>query len=151
MTPLLAKLKEEETRKELLVVELESLMKCGHITELDEARLKRDLRQRVSDSKALLSRHKAQARQVLRKLLDQPLMFLQSSENGKAGYKVTGQGSLLKLLPDQLITPCVVSPTGTVKPRSIPLTSESTYWRRLHDLQRSSFQPSGTTSLQYRF
>jgi hypothetical protein len=113
MTPLLAKLKEEETRKELLVLELESLVKHGKIGQLDEVRLKRDLRERISDSKALLSRDKAQARQVLRKLLDQPLMFVQCSENGKAGYKVTGQGSLLKLLPDQLTTPCVVSPIGT--------------------------------------
>jgi len=47
MTPLLAKLKEEETRKELLVLELDSFVKHGNVTELDEARLKRDLRQRV--------------------------------------------------------------------------------------------------------
>ena len=130
MTPLLAKLKEEETRKELLGLELESLVKHGKIGQLDEVRLKRDLRERISDSKALLSRHKAQARQVLRKLLDQPLKFVQCSENGKAGYKVTGQGSLLKLLPDQLTTPCVVSPTGdsdrtTGKPHQEPTRKES--------------------------
>ena len=106
------KLKEEETRKELLVHELESLVKRGSLSELDESRLQRDLRQRVSDTKALLARHKAQARQVLRELLEQPLTFVQSFESGKEGYKVTGQGSLLKLLPDQLATPCVVSPTG---------------------------------------
>jgi len=34
MTPLLAKLKEEETRKELLVLELESLIKCGNLNGL---------------------------------------------------------------------------------------------------------------------
>jgi len=34
MTPFLAKLKEEGTRKELLVLELESLIKCGNLNGL---------------------------------------------------------------------------------------------------------------------
>jgi site-specific DNA recombinase len=112
MTPLLAQLKVEENRKKELVSELEFLVKSARFSDIDEARMKRDLRRRIADSKALLARHKAQARQVLRKLLDQPLMFESFSDNWKAGYKVTGQGSLLKLLPDQLATPYVVSPTG---------------------------------------
>ena len=112
MTPLLVQLKEEENQKGRLVLELETIVKGKNLTEIDEARIKRELHQRVLDSKTLLSRHKPQARQVLRRLLDRPLVFAQLSEDGKPGYKVTGQGSLLKLLPDQLVTPCVVSPTG---------------------------------------
>jgi hypothetical protein len=32
--------------------------------------------------------------------------------SGRKGYKVTWRGSYLRLLPSQLATPCVVSPTG---------------------------------------
>jgi hypothetical protein len=51
--------------------------------------------------------------QVLRKLLDQPLIFEAYEKNGQTGYKVTGQGSYLRLMPDQLATPFVVSQNNT--------------------------------------
>jgi hypothetical protein len=39
-------------------------------------------------------------------------MFEVYEEKGKGGLKATGQGSYLKLMPDQLVTPFVASPTG---------------------------------------
>ena len=112
MNPLLAKLSEEEKRKKLLIEELAQLMRPAVIVQIDEGRIKRDLQGRVKDTKNLLGRHPAQARQMLRKLLEEPLMCEAFEENGRKGYKVTGKGSYLRLLPSQLTTPCVVSPTG---------------------------------------
>ena len=57
-------------------------------------------------------RLKAQARQVLRKLFDQPLLFEAYEEKSQRGFRLTGQGSYVTLLPDQRVTPFVVSPTG---------------------------------------
>ncbi len=112
MDPLLVKLREEERRKKQLIEELDQLMRPAGIVAIDEARLKRDLQGRVKDTKNLLGRHKAQARQMLKKLLEEPLMCEAFEENGRKGYKVTGKGSYLRLLPNLLTTPCVVSPTG---------------------------------------
>lgn len=126
MDPLLAKLRAEEKRKKQLIEELSHLMRPAGIVEIDAVRIKRDLQDRVKDTKNLLGRHPAQARQMLRKLLEEPLMCEAFEENGRKGYKVTGRGSYLRLLPSQLATPCVVSPTGHVKPRSKHSTSLST-------------------------
>ena len=59
MTPLLAQLKEGENRKKQLVFELESLAKHVKFSDIDGAGMKRDLRRRIVDSKALLVRQKA--------------------------------------------------------------------------------------------
>jgi hypothetical protein len=112
MDPLLAKLKTEENRKKELIVELDRSTRPADIVKLDEVRLKRDLCNRISDAKSLLGRQRAQARQILRKHLEQPLICEAFEKNGKKGYKVTGKGSYSRLLPSQLAAPCVVSPTG---------------------------------------
>lgn len=112
MDPLLAKLKAEERRKNEPMAELDQLTKPASVIELDEARIKRELRSRISDAKTLLGHQRTQARQILRKLLDEPLICEAFEQNGRRGYKVTGKGSYLKLLPGQLATPCVASPTG---------------------------------------
>lgn len=55
------------------------------IVEIDEARMKRELQDRVKDTQTLLSYHPAQARQMLRKLLEEPVMCEASEENGRKG------------------------------------------------------------------
>lgn len=82
------------------------------MSDLDQARMKRDLRGRLADAKTLLKRHIPQARQVLRKLIEKPLICEMVEENGGRGYRITGQGTYLRLLPQTLASPCVVSPTG---------------------------------------
>ncbi|MCC2643209.1 MAG: hypothetical protein K0S45_3622 [Nitrospira sp.] len=116
MDPLLAKLRAEEKRKKQLIEELSHLMRPAGIVEIDEVRMKRDLQDRVKDTKNLLGRHPAQARQMLRKLLEEPLMCEPFEENGRKGYKVTGedltcdsyQVSLLPLVwcPQRDLNPC---------------------------------------------
>ena len=115
MDPLLAKLKAEEARKKDLITELDQLTRPADVVTLDEARLKRELHTRIADAKGLLGRQRTEARQILRKLLDQPLQFEAFEEDGgKKGYLVTGQGSYLQLLPGLFagVSPSVVSPTG---------------------------------------
>ena len=125
MDPLLAKLKAEESRKRDLIAELDRLTVPAEVITIDEARLKRELRTRISNAKGLLDRQRDEARQILRKLLDQPLRFEAfEDELGRKGYRVTGQGSYLQLLPSPLArtvgethfqtagVPNVVSPTG---------------------------------------
>jgi len=132
MDPLLAKLRAEEGRKKDLVAELDRLSRPADVVALDEARLKRELRSRVKDTKALLDRQRSEARQVLRKLIEQPLQFeVFESEDEQKGYKVTGQGSYLSLLPVR--DPIVVSPTGPVRPRSDRLASIFACRWRPHD------------------
>ena len=65
-----------------------------------------------TDAKSLLRRHTTQARQILRRLLEKPLICEVIEEGGKKGYRVTGQGSYLHLIPESLASPFVVSPTG---------------------------------------
>ena len=112
LEPLLTRLKQEECHKKELVAELNSLTKPAQVIELDKLRLKRDLLDRVCDAKGLLGRHTTQARQILRKLLEKPLLFEIFEQRGKKGYRVTGQGSYLNLIPGQFASPFVVSPTG---------------------------------------
>ncbi len=115
MDPLLAKLTAEEARKKDLIAELDRLTRPADVVSLDEARLKRELHHRMADAKGLLGRQRTEARQILRKLLDQPLQFEAfEDETGKKGYRVTGRGSYLQLLPGLFagVSPSVVSPTG---------------------------------------
>ena len=111
MDPLLTRLRSEECRKKELLAELDSLTKPAQVIELDKIRLKRDLHTRVADAKSLLQRHTTQARQILRKLLVKPLRYEVIEENGKQGFRITGEGSYLHLL-NGVASPFVVSPTG---------------------------------------
>jgi hypothetical protein len=112
MDPLLAKLRAEEARKKELIADLGRLTHPADVIDFDAARMKRELRSRISDAKGLLDRQRSEARQVLKKLIDQPLQFEVFEENGAEGYRVTGKGNYLALLPTSLVSPIVVSPTG---------------------------------------
>lgn len=111
MEPLLARLKSEERRKKELRAELGSLTSSAQGIELDTVRLTRDLRVRVADAKSLLQRQTSQARQILRRVLVQPLRYEVIKEDGKQGFRITGEGSYLSLL-NNVASPYVVSPTG---------------------------------------
>ncbi len=112
MKPLLTRLRFEERRNKELTAELDSLTKPGQVIELEKARLKHDLQRRVADAKSLLGRQTTQARQILRKLIQKPLLCEPIEEDGMKGYRISGEGSYLHLMPGQCASPCVVSPTG---------------------------------------
>lgn len=112
MDPLLAALKVEQARKKSLILELDTLFHQKPMVELDVARLKRELRTKVTDTKSLLERQPAQARQILKALFEKPLTCEVFQSENQRGYRVSGEGSLFKLLPTTAASLCVVSPTG---------------------------------------
>ena len=68
----------------------------------------------MADARSLLNRQRAEARKILRKLIDQPFQFeAYQDEMGQKGYRVTGQGSYVSLLPSPCVSPNVVPPTGS--------------------------------------
>lgn len=82
------------------------------IPRLDEARLKRELKARFADTRALLGRHIASARRLLQVLMEHPLRF-EATQNGDwKGYRVTGTGSYLPLLSDSNCSVEVGVPNG---------------------------------------
>jgi len=115
-----ARLREEKARKQALTEELERLRGREVVVSLDAARLKRDLAKRVKDMVGLLSRHTAQARQVLRRLLVDKIDMLPVIEAGRRGYRLSGRltfGRLLQGEAAQLVqvggnSRTVVAPTG---------------------------------------
>lgn len=89
----------EEARKKAIIEELARLDRAAEVISIDATRLTKDLRKRLGDIPALLSRHLPQARQILRKLLDGHIMCEPTVDgNGKAGYRFTATGTFDRLL-----------------------------------------------------
>jgi hypothetical protein len=95
---LLTTLEAEEERKKTLSRELQALNGMAQVSRLDGKRLAHHLRLRVGDTKALLSRHVPQARQMLRRLLDDHLVCEPYMEQGQRGYPFAATGSYGALL-----------------------------------------------------
>jgi hypothetical protein len=96
------RLREEEARSDALIRELGQLATADQITSLDDARLKRELKARLADTKALMGRHIAGSRRLLRTLLEQPFRCEAVREGDRKEYRVTGTGTYLPLWPEQL-------------------------------------------------
>jgi hypothetical protein len=94
------RLKVEETRRQELIIELERLTSTDDLSDLNEARLKRDLKARLADTQALLSRHISTTRRLLKTLIDQPLRCEAVRDGMHQRYRLTGTGSYLPLLPE---------------------------------------------------
>lgn len=109
---LFERLATEEARKRSLIEELERLTRPGQATHLDEARLKRELKARLADTRALLGRHITSARRLLQALIEHPLR-LETTHNGdRKGYRVTGTGSYLPLLSESGRSVVIGVPNG---------------------------------------
>ena len=96
------RLEAEEVSRKKLVRELEHLATADQVTSLDEARLKRELKAQFADTKRLLDRHISSARRLLRTLMEHPLRCEVIREGNQKEYRVTGTGSYLPLLPEEL-------------------------------------------------
>ena len=88
----IARLNEEKARKTALAAELTNVFRLADIATLDEAKLKRELRERASDVKALLGENTTQARQMVRKLLAGAKIETEGFGEGRErGYKFRGE------------------------------------------------------------
>jgi site-specific DNA recombinase len=119
-----ARLKDEKAKKTALADELDRLTRLDAVTSLDTVRLKRDLKERVRDVRALLGRHQSQARQMLRKLLIGKIEMEPIVGPSRRGYRLSGRLSYGRLLQGEAVqclqatgteanSRTVVSPTGT--------------------------------------
>jgi ssDNA-binding Zn-finger/Zn-ribbon topoisomerase 1 len=93
------RLREEEARRDALIRELGQLATADQLISLDDARLKRELKARLAETKALMGRHISGSRRLLRTLLEQPFQCEAVREGDRKEYRVTGTGSYLPLWP----------------------------------------------------
>ena len=80
--------------------------------QLDDRRLRVDLRARVRDVRGLLGGDIPRTRQILRKLLVGRLECEAFDDGRRVGYRFKARGSYAELLPAALSTPQVVTPGG---------------------------------------
>lgn len=102
----------EQTRAELQA-QLAGLTGLERIQTWDPQQLRRDLTNRLAQWQGLLTRHVAQTRQILRKLLVGRLRFTFDTESQTCEF--TGQGVFDPILAGMLGPKAVVSPTGFVR------------------------------------
>ena len=95
---LLEALHAKETRRAALEHTVATLDRRRQITDIEVPRLQADLRERLEDWHALLSRHVPQARQILRKLLTDALVLTPRLDGKRKQYEFRGQASLGKVL-----------------------------------------------------
>ena len=96
MDPLLARLRSEETRKKELIGELDRLERLGP-SELDIARLKREMKQRLADLPTLLGNHVSEGRKLLRLLFEKPIQCNAVVDDEGARYVLSGTGDFMQL------------------------------------------------------
>ncbi len=118
------KLKAREARRDHLERELVALLRGDQVAGLEVSRLEGLAREKVLEWRGLLRRHVPQARQILRKMLRDRLVFRPERRGTQQGYRFTGEGTIMQLLtglvPD--FSQAVASPTGdeTQWTRKIP-------------------------------
>jgi site-specific DNA recombinase len=108
------RLSAEKARKTALQGELTKLDSLAGIASLDIGHLKSTLRERVSDLTALLGRHTAQARQMLRKLLVNKIELEPVGRGRERGYRFRGALCIDRLIAGEALQTSLsmVAPTG---------------------------------------
>ncbi len=111
----LAAIREREARRETIVARISALEHVSKLPRLDRRTLRADLQRRIEDWRAPLTKHVAQARQLLRKMLAERLTV--TPEAGADRYAaITGDGTLTKILAGIVVPKGMASPTGLEKP-----------------------------------
>jgi hypothetical protein len=112
----------EKARKTALQAEMTKLEQFAAIARLDIGHLKSTLRERVSDVTALLGRHTAQARQMLRKLLVNKIELEPVGRGRERGYRFRGALCIERLIGGEALQTSLsmVAPTGRESPHRGP-------------------------------
>lgn len=105
---LLAQMQEREHQHARLQQDLAGLDRVAQVASLDLARLEREVRTVLADWLGLLTKHVAQARQILRKVIDGRLRFRPEGR----GFVFEGTGRLEPILSGTVLPKAVVAPTG---------------------------------------
>jgi site-specific DNA recombinase len=124
METVVAQIKVEEEQKRALTAEYEALDTASAPEAFDYATVVRELRERTADVQAVLRRQTAQARQMLRKLLDGKIAVEPVTVEGQRGFRLSGRLNVGRLLRADVLrvieaaraaennSPTVVAPTG---------------------------------------
>jgi hypothetical protein len=111
MSSVLAAIREREERREAIVARLAAMEHVSRLPKLDRRTLRADLQRRIADWRAPLSKHVAQARQVLRKVLAEQLTVTPEAVADRYAA-ITGDGTLTKILAGIVVPKGMASPTG---------------------------------------
>ena len=108
---LVAALQEREQRRQTLHVELAGLSQVQRVGALDRGLLAAEIRRRVEEWRTLLTRQTSHARQLLRKVVDGPMLFTPTPEDpGVWEFRATWRVD--RLLAGVVDATLVASPTG---------------------------------------
>jgi hypothetical protein len=108
---LLAGVKERERRRVVLQQELRAFTAPATLPEANV--LLPVLQARLEDWRGLVTRHVPQARQLIRKLIEDRIIFRPILHEGARACELIMQGSLVKILSGSLDPKALASPTGT--------------------------------------
>jgi len=105
METVVNQIKAEEARKKLLVSELDNLSAAReNVPGVDGAAIAGELKDAAGDVRALLAGATAQARQMLRKILDGKKLQAEPIErDGRPGYRLSGELCVGHLLPTDVL------------------------------------------------
>jgi len=121
LAPLVTALKARETRRQMLKRELASL---GAVDDVDVHQLETEARRRLTEWRNLLQLDVVpKSRQMLKKLLAEPLRARPIEDGSMRGWELTGRGSFGKLLAGLLVANTVASPTGNARAYSDSIQS----------------------------
>ena len=108
---LLAAVKAREDRRDALRAELQGVRRVEQSGHVDKSVLATLIRQRVDEWRSLLTRQTAHARQLLRKLVDGPMIF--TPQPGESStWEFTATARIDRLLAGIVVATSVASPTG---------------------------------------
>jgi len=106
---LITAIKAREQRKRRLQEELAGLDGLQRVASIDLRQLQTELQARLADWRDLLNRQVPVARQIIKKLLTERIVFRRREEGG---YKFKGGASPWRLISGLACTKAVVAPTG---------------------------------------
>ena len=133
-----AAIQERDKRRGSLLAQLTALERVAHLPTLDLTRLERDLTTRLTEWRGLLSRHTAQARQLLRKLLVGRLTFVPENRADGRYVQITGTGTIGPIAAALGFPNTVASLTGPELNFSLPSLNEVVWWlQRLETLEKT--------------
>jgi hypothetical protein len=112
-TTLVAAIGEREGRRDALARELESLEAAQDSAPFDMWPIERDLRARLDVWRGLLRRRVVQARQILRKLLESPVVFTPVIEGEERFYRFHATVRFDRLIAGFALPQVLTSPRGS--------------------------------------
>ena len=94
LSGLLEAIQDREQRRRELSVKLAGMQALQQPIHLDDKEIRQRVRSSLRDRKGLLARHTSNARNILRKLLDGPIVCTPITDHGRRGLEFRAQVSL---------------------------------------------------------